>query len=88
MSALDLVVHLERHRDGCQRVVQVCDGIGIEGDAIALNEIVRWEPTPAGEGGHGRQWQLQPVQPSFQARLADSGLERAWAGLFVAEACT
>lgn len=88
VSALDLVVQLERHRDGCRRVVQVCDVSGIEGDVIALNELVRWEPAPAGEGGLAGQWRLQPVQPSFQARLAYSGLERAWAGLFVGEACT
>ena len=88
VSALDLVVHLERHRDGCRRVVQVCDVIGIEGDVIALNELVRWEPTPLSDGRVGGHWQLQPVQPSFQTRLAYSGLERAWAGLFVAETST
>src|ERR1039458_8974813 len=39
-GALDLVVQLERMRDGVRRLVQLSDVCGMEGDVITMNDIV------------------------------------------------
>ncbi|MGI4747260.1 MAG: CpaF family protein, partial [Janthinobacterium lividum] len=42
-SAVDLVVQIERQRDGGRRVTQVTEVIGMEGDIVTLNDVFRLE---------------------------------------------
>jgi pilus assembly protein CpaF len=44
-SALDLVVHMERMRDGTRKVVQVAEVQGMEGDSIVMQDIFIFEQT-------------------------------------------
>ena len=39
VGAVDLIVQVERHRDGKRRVTQVTDVCGLEGDTVILNDI-------------------------------------------------
>lgn len=43
VSAVDLVVQLERFPDGKRRVVEVSEVVGLEGDRITMQEIARYE---------------------------------------------
>jgi len=39
VGAVDLIVQVERHRDGTRRVTQVTDVCGLEGEAVILNDV-------------------------------------------------
>jgi pilus assembly protein CpaF len=80
LSAVDLVVHVERMHDGVRRVVQVTDVCTMEGDTITTNDIALFEfdrEDPQGRIlGHYR---ATNARPSFQTRLEFFGLGKAWA---------
>ncbi len=79
-SSLDLIIQIERQRDGGRRIVQVTDVCGMEGDIILLNDIFQLELQ--GEGADGRlvgTYRVNRAAPSFQKRLSYFGLDRTWA---------
>ena len=79
VSAVDLIIQVERQRDGGRRITQVTEICGMEGDVVVLNNIFALEIT--GENADGRlQGRYRPGRgkPSFQERLAYFGCERAW----------
>jgi pilus assembly protein CpaF len=80
VGAVDLIIQVERHRDGKRRVTQVTDVCGLEGDTVILNDIfgyhVEGETMTGGLTGH---YQINRARPSFHARLSYFGLDRAWA---------
>jgi pilus assembly protein CpaF len=79
LSAIDLIVHVERMYDGIRRVTQITDVCNLEGDVITTNDIAVFdferEDTQGRILGHYRAY---PVRPSFQTRLDYYGLARAW----------
>ena len=79
LSAIDLIVHVERMYDGIRRVTQITDVCNLEGDVITTNDIAVFdferEDTRGRILGHYRAY---PVRPSFQQRLDYYGLARAW----------
>jgi len=80
VAALDLIVQVERMRDGQRRIVQLSEVIGLEGDVITTNDIAAFEYKE--EDVHGRitgTYKSTHAIPKFRARLAYFGLERAWA---------
>ena len=79
VGSIDLIVQVERHRDGGRRVTQVTEVCGMEGDVIALNDIFQFEVLGEGIDGrlHGR-YKVSRVAPSFLRRLTYFGLDRAW----------
>ena len=79
VGAIDLIVQVERQRDGGRRVTQVTEVCGMEGDVITLNDIFQFEVL--GEGQDGRlfgKYHVSRVPPSFLKRLSYFGLDRAW----------
>jgi pilus assembly protein CpaF len=42
-SALDLVVHVDRFRDGSRRISRVTEVVGMEGDIITLQDIFKYD---------------------------------------------
>ncbi len=79
VGAIDLIVQVERQRDGGRRVIQVTEVCGMEGDVITLNDIFQFEVL--GEGQDGRlvgKYHISRVPPSFLKRLSYFGLDRAW----------
>jgi pilus assembly protein CpaF len=73
-SAIDLVVHQERLRDGSRKVVKITEVQGMEGDMITLSDIFEFEQTGV-EGGKivGR---IRPtgIRPKFTDRFEASGI--------------
>jgi pilus assembly protein CpaF len=79
VGAIDLIVQVERQRDGGRRVIQVTEVCGMEGDVITLNDIFQFEVL--GEGSDGKlmgKYHVSRVPPSFLKRLSYFGLDRAW----------
>ncbi len=78
-SAVDLIVQVERQRDGGRRVTQVTEICGMEGDVIILNEVFQLEII--GEDVNGKligRYKTSIARPHCQQRLAYFGLDRVW----------
>lgn len=78
-AAVNLIIQVERQRDGGRRVVQVTEIAGIEGETQLLNDIFKLEIT--GETPNGRligRYEVSRIRSSFQERLQYYGLDRAW----------
>ncbi len=73
-SALDVIVHQERLRDGSRKVVKVTEVQGMEGDMITMSDIFEFEQTGV-EGGKivGR---IRPtgIRPKFTDRIEAAGI--------------
>ncbi|MGY8661317.1 CpaF family protein [Bradyrhizobium sp. UFLA05-109] len=80
VAALDLIVQVERMRDGQRRIIQISEVIGLEGDVITTNDIAAFEYEH--EDVHGRisgTYRSTNAVPKFKSRLSYYGLDRAWA---------
>ncbi|WP_245560781.1 CpaF family protein [Fodinicurvata sediminis] len=81
-SAVDIIIQIERMRDGKRRVTNVSELLGIEGDVILLQELFRFQYE-----GEGRDGQLlgrfisSGVRPNFIEQASYYGQEEAmlWA---------
>ncbi|HUN42573.1 MAG TPA: CpaF family protein [Acetobacteraceae bacterium] len=79
VSAIELIVQVERQRDGGRRVTQVTEVCGMEGDVITLNDLFQFEVQ--GEGPNGKlfgRYNVTRLPPSFMRRLTYFGLDKAW----------
>jgi len=73
-SAIDLVVHQERLRDGSRKVVSITEVHGMEGDVITMTELFAFEQTGFENGkivGHLRPTGLRP---KFMDRIEAAGI--------------
>ncbi len=73
-SAIDLVVHQERLRDGSRKVVSITEVLGMEGDVITMTELFAFEQTGIENGkivGHLRPTGLRP---KFMDRIEAAGI--------------
>jgi pilus assembly protein CpaF len=80
VAALDIIVQVERMRDGQRRIVQIAEVTGLEGDVITTNDIAMFEFQD--EDVHGRilgAYRSTQAVPRFKSRLVYYGLDRAWA---------
>jgi len=83
VSSVDLIIQVERHRDGGRRITQVTEVSGIEGDVILTNDIFHLDLLGEGQdGGLLSKYRVSRLPPRFQERLVYFGLDHAWtAGL-------
>ncbi len=75
-SALDLLVHLARLRDGTRRIVQVSEVQGMEGDTVVLEDIFAFD-FGMGVDDDGRfrgRIKSTGIRPRFARRLEDLGI--------------
>jgi pilus assembly protein CpaF len=80
VAALDIIVQVERMRDGQRRIIQISEVIGLEADVITTNDIAAFEYQD--EDVHGRisgTYRSTHAIPKFKSRLVYFGLDRAWA---------
>ncbi|MEI8240689.1 MAG: CpaF family protein [Actinomycetota bacterium] len=76
-SAIDLIVHLHRFRDGSRKVTQVTEVVGLEGDTITMGDIYSFDHTAGfDDQGHTRGV-VRPtgVRPYFTDRLIEAGVQ-------------
>ena len=75
-SAINVVVHLERLRDGSRKVVQISEVTGMEEDVVTMQDVFRFVQT--GVDGHGRvmgRFSTTGIRPRVLDRLDTLGLE-------------
>ena len=75
-SALDMIVHLTRLRDGTRRVTHVSEVMGMEGDVVVLQDIYMFDFS-AGIDEEGRfrgGLRSTGIRPSFSEKLNDYGI--------------
>jgi pilus assembly protein CpaF len=78
-SAIDIIIQIERMRDGGRRVVAISEICGLEGDVITMNDIFVFEYLGDDPSGRIRgRWVTPGVRPGFQDRLEYFGLAHAW----------
>jgi pilus assembly protein CpaF len=74
-SAVDLIVHTARLKDGTRKVVNITEVYGIEDDEILTQDVFTFEQTAVKDGKI--QGRLAPtgVRPTFMAQFARNGVE-------------
>jgi pilus assembly protein CpaF len=75
-SALDLIIHLTRLRDGTRRVTHISEVMGMEGDVIVLQDLYMYDfGMGFDEDGRFRgELKTTGIRPSFTERLANYGV--------------
>ena len=73
-SAIDLVVHQERLRDGTRKIVNITEVTGMEGDVITTTDIFLFEQ--AGYEQNKVVGRLRPtgLRPKFMDKIESSGI--------------
>ena len=74
-SAVDLIVHTARLKDGSRKIVNITEVYGIDDDEILLQDIFAFEQTGVVDGKV--QGTLKPtgIRPTFMGRFKASGIE-------------
>ncbi len=73
-SAIDLVVHQERMRDGSRKVVNITEVSGMEGDVITMTDIFVFEQTGFENGKVIGRLRPTGLRPKFMEKIETSGI--------------
>jgi pilus assembly protein CpaF len=76
-SAVDLIVHQSRFRDGGRRITHVTEVVGMEGDVITLQDLFVFDHK-AGMDENGRpigQLRSTGLRPKFMDKITDAGIQ-------------
>jgi pilus assembly protein CpaF len=73
-GALDVIVHLERMRDGTRRVTNVSEVQGMEGEVIITQEVFRWEGAGVKDGKVMGYLKSTGIRPKFIERIEAAGI--------------
>ena len=73
-SAVDLIVHQSRLKDGTRRIVNITEVQGMEGDVIVMQDVFVFEQTGVVEGKI--QGRLKPtgIRPKFVEKFEVQGI--------------
>jgi pilus assembly protein CpaF len=74
-SAVDLVVHTERLRDGTRKVIQVSEVQGMEGESIVMQDLFQFEQTGITNGRVVGQLKSTGLRPKFAEKFAINNIE-------------
>ena len=73
-SAVDLVIHQERMRDGDRKVVQITEVSGMEGDVITMTDIFVFEQTGYEDGRVIGRFRPTGLRPKFIEQIEAAGI--------------
>ena len=73
-SALNLIVQLERMRDGVRRVISVTEVQGMEGDVIVSQEVFKFEQTGQKDGRIQGKLKATGIRPKFMEKVEAAGI--------------
>ena len=73
-SAVDLIVHQERMRDGTRKVVAITEVSGMEGDVITMTDIFVFEQTGIDNGKIVGRLRPTGLRPKFMDKIETSGI--------------
>jgi pilus assembly protein CpaF len=74
-SAVDLIVHTARLKDGSRKVVNITEVFGIEEDDILTQDIFVFEQTAYRDGKIEGTLKPTGIRPTFMPRFKSSGIE-------------
>ncbi len=73
-SAIDLVIHQDRMRDGTRKITSISEIQGMEGDVITMSEIYRFEQTGFENGKVIGRLRPTGLRPKFMYKLQEAGI--------------
>jgi pilus assembly protein CpaF len=73
-AAIDMVVQLERLRDGSRRVTSITEVQGMEGDVITMAEIFKFDQTGFENGKVIGRLRPTGIRPKFMDRIEQAGI--------------
>jgi pilus assembly protein CpaF len=76
-SAIDLIVHQQRFKDGSRRITHVTEVVGMEGDIITLQDLFTFDHS-MGLDEHGRSLgtlRSTGIRPKFIEKLRELGIQ-------------
>jgi pilus assembly protein CpaF len=73
-SALELVCHLERMRDGTRKVTHISEIQGMEGDVITMTDLFVFEQTGLENGKVIGRLRPTGLRPRFMEKIEQSGI--------------
>jgi len=68
-SAIDLIIHQERLKDGSRKVVKVSEVQGMEGDIVVMQDVFSFEQTSIRDGKIIGQLQPVGIRPKFMEKI-------------------
>jgi pilus assembly protein CpaF len=74
-SSIELVVHVDRLRDGTRRVVKVSEVQGLEGDTIVMQDIFVYEQTGFENGRVLGGLRSTGLRPKFYHKFIENGIQ-------------
>ena len=75
-SALDLAIQVERLRDGTRKVTSISEIVGMEGEVVTMQEIIRFAQRGVDESGRViGEYQFTGVQPQALRRFEEYGVD-------------
>lgn len=73
-SAVDLILHAERLRDGSRKTVNITEVAGMEGDVITLTDVFVFEQTGYEEGKVMGRLRPTGLRPKFMDKIEAAGI--------------
>jgi pilus assembly protein CpaF len=75
-SAVDLIVHQQRLRDGSRRITHITEVVGMEGDVITLQDIFKFDFAMGldEQGRYRGSLKSTGLRPGFLEKLTDAGI--------------
>jgi len=74
-GAVDVVVQIARLRDGSRRVTSIAEIVGMEGDIVTMQEIIKFAQRGIDKDGHViGEFQYTGVQPHYMDRFEEAGI--------------
>jgi pilus assembly protein CpaF len=76
-SAVDLIVHVARLRDGTRRITHITEVEGMEGDIITLQDLFLFDfgMSVDENGRYLGRLKATGIRPTFSERLEDQGIK-------------
>ncbi|MCA9965894.1 MAG: CpaF family protein, partial [Anaerolineales bacterium] len=73
-SAINLIVQVDRMRDGTRKITSISEIQGMEGDIITTSEIFRFEQTGIENGKVIGRLRPTGLRPKFMWKIQDAGI--------------
>ena len=75
-SAVDLIIQTSRMRDGSRKIISITEVVGMEGDVVTMQELVRFSPQGVDPDGKVKgEFQYTGVQPQCMTRFDEYGVQ-------------
>jgi len=73
-SAIDVIIHQERLRDGTRKISSIQEVVGMEGDIITMTELFSFEQTGIDNGQIMGRLRATGLRPKFMEKIEAAGI--------------